>query len=101
MKRIIVVEFVDATSLVVRFAVRNEASTNAINVYFTVDLVNNKMGPGTVWRCAADPASSGCRVLGGNSSHVEVTGQYLAPALSAYGEAGDQEALFVYLEGVL
>lgn len=101
MKRVLLVEWIDATNIEARLAVRDDEATHAILVFVTVDMNTGTLGPPTIWRCTADPQGGKCRVLGGNGTHVEVTGEYLAEAFTAFGENGDQEALFVYLEGVL
>lgn len=101
MKRVLLVEWIDATNIEARLAVRDDDSTQAILVFVAVDMITGTFGPPTIWRCTADPQGARCRVLGGLGTHTEVTGEYLAGAFTAFGEAGDQEALFAYFEGVL
>lgn len=101
MKRVLLVEWIDATNIEARLAVRDDDATHAILVFVTVDMTTGLFGAPTMWRCTEDPMGERCRILGGLGTHEEVTGQYLAGAFEAFGEAGDQEALFTYMEGVL
>lgn len=100
MKRLLVVEFIDATNVEVWFGVRADDMSHAISVSVSVDMVTSLLGIPTINRCTADPAGSNCRVLGGTSTHVEVTGEYLQGAYTALNTDG-QEGLFAYFEEVL
>lgn len=107
MKRVIIVEFIDATNIDVRLAVRSDDSTSAISVAITVDLLTNLLGVPTIWRCVSQAGADRCRILGGESTHTDVTAEYLAGAFTAFGQGTDgngadgQECLYVYLEGAL
>lgn len=100
MRRVLVVEFVDAVNIAVWFGVRADDLSKAISVAVTVDMSTGLLGVPTITRCAADTAGEPCRVLGGLSTHTEVTDQYLYGSYSALNDGG-QEGLFAYFEGVL
>lgn len=108
-KRVILVEFIDATNIEARLGVRDDDSTKALLVILTVDLSTNLLGQPTIQRCAstADGTGERCHTLGGLSTHTDVTAQYLQDAYTAFGQGTDgkgsdgQECLYVYLEGVL
>jgi hypothetical protein len=99
-KRVLLVEWLDAINIEARLAVRNEDSTAALLVYVSVDVVTGLVGVPSIWRCATAPDAQRCRVLGGLSTHVEVTALLMQPAMTAFSEGG-QEGLYLYLEGAL
>lgn len=102
MKRVLQVEWTDDahTQIEARLAVRDETSTHALTVVVPVDLTTGLIGQATLHRCTADPSGETCLVLGGLSTHLDVTLTYHDPALTAFGQDG-QEGLYVYLEGAL
>jgi hypothetical protein len=99
-KRVILVEWIDASTIEARLAVRDDDSTKAILVHATVMTGTGQMGAPSIWRCDADVNGERCRVLGGNSAHVDVTAAMIEGTLTAYNEGG-QEGLMAHLEQVL
>lgn len=99
-RRVLLVEWLDATNVDARLALRDEDSSKAVLVHVTVDLETGLFGEPAIWRCQADEAGQACRILGGRSTHTEVTADLLQPALTAFNDGG-QEGLFAYLEEVL
>ncbi len=100
MRRLLVVEFADATTLEVHFGVRSDDLSHALSVFISVDMTTGQLGMPTISRCVADAAGEVCRVLGGLSTHTDVTADLLQPAYTEFNTGG-QEGLFTYLEGML
>lgn len=100
MKRLLVVEFIDTTNIEVWFGVRSDDLASALSISVTVDIETGLLGIPTINRCVSDASGDRCRVLGGTSTHSEVTAAYLQDAYIALTMNG-QEGLFAYLGGVL
>lgn len=101
MTRVIVAEWLGDSDLAVRLAVRDEETTKALLLYAEINLVSSAISGVSMWRCQDDSGGERCRVLGGLSTHTDVSAELMQGALDALGPNRDQEALFAYLEGEL
>lgn len=100
MRRVILLEWIDATNVEVYFGVRADDLSNALSISIMVDLATGLLGIPTIIRCAGDVLGEPCRVLGGTSTHTEVTGTYIQGAYTALNDTG-QDGLMEYLGSVL